>query len=1012
MLFGKLCQAVLLSAAAVQTAALAVGGKPNMLIKPYKRNEPLQDIVTWDEHSLFVHGKRVLFYSGEFHPFRLPVPGLWLDVFQKIRALGYNGVSVYWDWALLEGKQGDFSAEGVFALEPFFAAAQQAGIYVLARPGPYINAEVAGGGFPGWLARSPAKLRTRDPRFLEATDNYVASMSRIISRAQITNGGPVILLQPENEYSQAVEDTPEFPDSVYWQYIEDQYRKNGIVVPMISNDAYPHGYFAPGPPPLYNATIDIYGHDNYPLGFDCANPEVWPDNALPRQWGDLHRNQSPSTPYSVIEFQGGAFDPWGGLGFAQCAELVNSAYQRVFYKNMYSFGVTIFNIYMTYGGTNWGNLGHPGGYTSYDYGAVITEERLVSREKYSQAKLQASFLSASPAYLTAVAQDNDYANGSYTGNGDIATTALLGDKTNFYVVRHASYNTNESTSYSITLPTSQGNITIPQLDGQLTLNGRDSKVYVTDYDVGGRNLLYSTAEIFTWKAYGNQRVLVVYTGPNELNELAFSDCGHARLVEGPDVTIQNKNGATVLSFQTNPEKRVVNFGRGLTLYILDRNSAYNYWVADSGPTPDPSAPIIEAGYLIRNATVEGDALHLVGDLNTTTPIKVIGGAPRALSKLTFNGKEINFKQSRAGVVSATAEYEKPSYTVPDLATADWKVLDTLPEVQESYDDSQWLNADLTYSNNTNRNLTTPTSLYASDYGYHTGTLIFRAHFTASGNESTVFLWTQGGSAFGHSVWLDGTFVGSFVGADLYSNTNATYNLPATTAGKDTVLTILLDNQGLDQNGEAGATTMKRPRGVLDFALAGHQKSDVKWKVQGNLGGESYRDRARGPRNEGGLYAERQGYHLPGAPIDSWKSSGGPAEGLSAPGVAFYATNFDLDFPVGYDIPLAFSFNNATSNGTSGSGNQTTVAYRAQIYVNGYQFGKYVHNIGPQDVFPVPEGIFNHRGSNYVAVSLWALDQGGAKIDGLRLVAGPEIQTGYGSVEASPQPGWEEREGAY
>ena len=156
-----------------------------------------------------------MFYSGEFHPFRLPVPGLWLDVFQKIRALGYNGVSVYWDWALLEGKQGDFSAEGVFALEPFFAAAQQAGIYVLARPGPYINAEVAGGGFPGWLARSPAKLRTRDPRFREATDNYVASMSRIISKAQITNGGPVILLQPENEYSQAVEDTPEFPDSVY-----------------------------------------------------------------------------------------------------------------------------------------------------------------------------------------------------------------------------------------------------------------------------------------------------------------------------------------------------------------------------------------------------------------------------------------------------------------------------------------------------------------------------------------------------------------------------------------------------------------------------------------------------------------------------------------------------------------------------------------------------------------------------------------------------------------------------
>lgn len=62
----------------------------------------------------------------------LPVPGLWLDVFQKIRALGFTGVSFYADWALLEGKQGDFNAEGILAFEPFFDAATQAGIYLLA----------------------------------------------------------------------------------------------------------------------------------------------------------------------------------------------------------------------------------------------------------------------------------------------------------------------------------------------------------------------------------------------------------------------------------------------------------------------------------------------------------------------------------------------------------------------------------------------------------------------------------------------------------------------------------------------------------------------------------------------------------------------------------------------------------------------------------------------------------------------------------------------------------------
>jgi beta-galactosidase GanA len=73
-----------------------------------------------------------MFYSGEFHPFRLPVPGLWLDVFQKIRSAGYTGVSFYVDWALLEGQPGKFEANGVFALEPFFDAAKKAGIYLLA----------------------------------------------------------------------------------------------------------------------------------------------------------------------------------------------------------------------------------------------------------------------------------------------------------------------------------------------------------------------------------------------------------------------------------------------------------------------------------------------------------------------------------------------------------------------------------------------------------------------------------------------------------------------------------------------------------------------------------------------------------------------------------------------------------------------------------------------------------------------------------------------------------------
>ncbi len=86
--------------------------------------------------------------SAEFHPFRLPVPDLWLDVFEKIKAMGFTGVSFYIDWALLEGTPGIIVKDGIFSLEKFFAAAQQAGIYLIARPGPFINAEASGEAIP------------------------------------------------------------------------------------------------------------------------------------------------------------------------------------------------------------------------------------------------------------------------------------------------------------------------------------------------------------------------------------------------------------------------------------------------------------------------------------------------------------------------------------------------------------------------------------------------------------------------------------------------------------------------------------------------------------------------------------------------------------------------------------------------------------------------------------------------------------------------------------------------
>jgi hypothetical protein len=830
-------------------------------------------------------------------------------------------------------------------------------------------------------------------------------MGKIIAKHQITNGGSVILYQPENEYSGAV--GVKFPNADYMQYVEDQARKAGIVVPFISNDASAGGRNAPG---TGKGAVDIYGHDGYPLGFDCANPNTWPAKALPTNWRTTHLNQSASTPYTIPEFQGGSFDPWGGWGFDQCLQLINHEQERVFYKNNYAAGVTIFNLYMIFGGTNWGNLGHPGGYTSYDYAAPIAEDRTVSREKYSELKLEAQFLKVSPGYLTAT-PGNRSVTGIYSPSTAVSITPLSGPNGSFYVARHTDYQSTESTAYTLTLPTSAGNITIPQLGGSLTLGRRDSKIHVSDYPLGDHALLYSTAEIFTWKKFEEKTVLVVYGGPGEQHELAIkspatdwkADCGLA---------VASKNGNVVVNWHTSTKRRVFQLG-DLHVYIVDRNSAYNYWVPE---TSSSSSVIVNGGYLIRSATISGSTLNLRGDFNSTSAIEVIG-VPKGVSTIKINDVVSPSVKNAQGNWESTMSYVKPTLPLPKLSELDWKSINSLPEIKPGYDDSNWVTADHKTTNNTFvQPLRTPTSLFASDYGFHTGALLYRGHFTASGAEKSVYLSTQGGSAFGSSVWLNETFLGSWAGTDASAGNNATYALPNLAAGKPYVLTVLIDNMGLNENWVVGVDEMKNARGILDYKLVGSSSNaTVTWKLTGNLGGEDYADKARGPLNEGGLYVERQGYHLPSPPLEKFSPSAGPtAAGLDKPGVAFYVAQLPLALPSEtYDIPLSFVFENSTAAASSSADTGAAGGvYRAWLYVNGFQFGRYVSNVGPQTVFPVPEGILNYKGDNWIGLAVWAVEVKGAKVPGFELKAGTPVVTGRDKVEVVDAPGWTTREGAY
>ncbi|QKX56339.1 uncharacterized protein TRUGW13939_03440 [Talaromyces rugulosus] len=630
------------------------------------------DIVKWDADSLMINGERLMIFSGEFHPFRLPVPGLWLDILQKIKAIGFT-TSFYVDWALVEGTPGQFRTQGVFDLEAFFNAAIETGLYLIARPGPYINAEVSGGGFPGWLQRLNGTLRTSAPDFLNVTENYVLGISEILRKHQITEGGPIILLQPENEYTHCADYSITCLSKQYMQHVEDQYRQGAFVVPFISNDASSVGEFAPG---TGTVSVEIYGFDHYPFGYGpiCSDPSNWNRGSVSFPTYSInqttHKVQSPSLSLAISKFQGGGSDPWGGVGVQEYAALINEQFERVFYKALYS----------TYGGTNWGSLGHPLGYSSYDLGSAIMEDRRL------------------PSLLNSQALNGSY--GIFSDSQNIAVTPVIYNSTGtgFYVVRKSDYASTSSTTYRLNVPTQAGNLSIPQIQGMLSLNGRDSKIHVTNYDLGELSLVYSTAEVFTWAKQGSKIVLILYG-----------------VIEGGNggVKMARLESTIVVNWFVSQLRRIVRFGDHLDVHLLWRNQAYKYWVLNTkkstagAPFTKGSPVVINGGYLLRQASISSTDVSISGDVNTTTTIEIVAGLLSGASTITFNGQRLHTTVHADGRLSATVEYSQPNIKLPNFSTLEWRYLDTLPET-ENYDDTRW--TECTQLTNNPRQLSTPSSL--------------------------------------------------------------------------------------------------------------------------------------------------------------------------------------------------------------------------------------------------------------------------------------------------------------
>lgn len=331
--------------------------------------------ISFDKYSLIINGKRVLIKSGAFHYFRTPGEKMARDRFLKMKAGGYNAVDIYFNWNYHSAKAGKYDFSGIKDVRKVLKAAKDAGLFVIARPGPFINAEVNAGGLPFWLLKTEGVIpRNRIGTSYQYSPVYMKYIAEWYDHIipVINEFDNVILFQIENEYA---------TDNMEEDYMRELYkmaRDRGVTCPIFHNDAYFAG--------LWADCVDIYALDLYPY----INPnQNWKKDNFCFDTLDnveeIFRGAKENSPPFIAEMQSGWFDKWDGQGYRYMREALGDEHINIMTKTALSQGVTLFNHYMTVGGTNWADLACDEVYTSYEFCAPIDEFGIL-QSNYFKAK--------------------------------------------------------------------------------------------------------------------------------------------------------------------------------------------------------------------------------------------------------------------------------------------------------------------------------------------------------------------------------------------------------------------------------------------------------------------------------------------------------------------------------------------------------------------------------------------------------------------------------------------------
>jgi beta-galactosidase len=496
-------------------------------------------VVQFEAEAVRIHNKSMILLCASLFYFRIP-RAQWKERMEQLKAFGYNSIDVYFPWNYHEPKEGEWDFSGERDVAAFLAAAAEAGLWVVARPGPYICSEWDGGALPAYLfAKDGMKLRDNDSEYLHYVSGWFDRILPLLKANQAGEGGTVIAVQLDNELDFYGCADPKG----YIAALRDMALSHGITVPLFA----------------------CAGQGGLPQASGFAEDVVPTCNFYPD-------NRDPDFEEKVLHYR----DLLAGLGYPLLVTETNRAHFLL--RRLLSCGAKLLGPYLQVSGTDFGftnatnNWGKPLAFmtSDYDFGGMISPEghireeayegRLFSRllEAYGEPLAEASAASASSGALS-LAGDCGNVIGPYDlqlkGGGSLLFVTNLDDRDMEIAIVPA----NEPAKGAFTLRAGRS-LSLPfqvplaawGLEG--LLESSTAELYMAERMTAGSVLAFHTE--------GRGEIILLIEKPLE--------------VESVNAAAEYRDGRLVIAFDGKEEATCsiqLHSGRELKLFISDRLKA-------------------------------------------------------------------------------------------------------------------------------------------------------------------------------------------------------------------------------------------------------------------------------------------------------------------------------------------------------------------------------------------------------------------------------------------------------